>query len=279
MLNCAEPFDFRECDGYAEAVARENQIRGAACLGVNEAICGVEVKPLCPAHLGLLAFVGYPFHGGYTVEQLCGTAANKFMDGKPDLVTDIMRFLWIVSPQYQAGSRASTPSKRRRFESSNKYKARVEASKTARDRFNESFAPILSQPVDQVVREIIGYVHDSFIDCDENAPSTSKQYNALQISIAAELHEHYGYRIDFWSPECPPDKNPVFVPLKIIAQLRKYRAAKAGQPMLNKSDKLVADGLAKMAARDARLREYEAELSAETVKDIPPEARVNFDLN
>jgi hypothetical protein len=231
-VNCAAPFDVRQCAGYAEAVARENGIRGAACLGVNEVICGIEVKLLCPAHLGLLSIVNYPFHGGYTVEELCGTAANKFTDGKPDLLTDIMRFLWIVSPQYKTGART----RKHRWQR-----------KTARDKFNEAFAPILKEPVPKVVAEILAYVEEAFIDCDDSTPAAPKLFNATQISIAAELHEHYGYRIDFWSPDCPPDKNPLLVPLKIIAQLRKYRANHAGNPVFNKSDKLVQAALDKMS--------------------------------
>lgn len=279
-MNCARASEHADFPGYAEAVARENKVRGSACLGLNEVICGCEVKPLCPEHLGLLTFIRHPFHGGYTVDQLCGTKEKEFADAKPDLLADILRFLWIVSPMYKTGSvcgKQPLPPpfpKRRWFELPRHHRRRIvniatryatdcEAAKTPRDRFNEAFAPILKLPVHDVVKEILEYFEESFIDIDQKAPRDAKQYNAVQISIASELSENYphSFRVDFWNPACPPEKNPLKVPLKIVAQLRKYRAVKAGNEVKNNSEDFIEAGLTAMNEREAKSREENEKVS------------------
>ena len=106
-MNSAIEFTIADFPGYAEAVERENAIRGASCLGINEVICGLEVLPLCAAHVRLLSLVRSPFMGAYPVQALIE---------KPDILADIMRFLWIVSPQYQTGAVAGVVPRRRWFE-------------------------------------------------------------------------------------------------------------------------------------------------------------------
>jgi hypothetical protein len=230
---------------YAEAVARENEIRGAACLGINEIICGLEVKPLCAAHVRLLSVVRSPFLGRYPVAALCE---------KPDIVTDIMRFLWIASPMYEAGSRASAaPPPRRRFEFEKNYRARCAAALTPRDTFNVTFAPILKLPVGQVVSEILQFVDEAYTDAEEGTREQTSYY-AFEASIAHELATTYpaSFRIDFWNSNCPREKNPLLAPLKLVFQLRKLRAiiAHGTKVVSNKSDRELVKGLEAMAARD-----------------------------
>ena len=251
--NCAIEFSVADFPGYAEAVAREDSIRGAACLGINEVICGLEVKPMNAMHVRLLTLVGSPFMGRLTVANLAGTAEKNFQDGKPDILNDIMLFLWIVSPGYEAKSRASAIFPRKKLlERSQTFLERRRATLTARDKFNEAFAPILKQPVDKAVKEILEYVDEAFIDSDESEAG-GKSYYAFEVSIAHEMHKHYGYRVDFWDSNCPSDKNPILVPLKIVFQLRKLRAQIDGgrdSIVTNKSDRLISDGLGKMINRN-----------------------------
>jgi hypothetical protein len=231
-MNSAVEFSLNDFPGYSEAVAKENEIRSRACLGINEVICGLEVKPLCAFHVQLFLLVRSPFLGAYQVEQL--------MD-KPDILADIMRFLWIVSPMYRQEAPPMRPGwLQRRFDW-----RKVES---PRDRFNVAYGPIMKQKLDTVIREILDYINDSFSDA-EPGEKDAKSYYAFEVSIAHELHEHYGYRIDFWNPYCPASKNPMLVPLKIVFQLRKLRAQIAGAASVNKSDKLIELGLAEIAKR------------------------------
>ncbi len=238
-------FDDGDYPGYAEAVAREHSIRSAACLGLNEIICGLEVKPLCAAHWQLLSLVQSPFLRRFTAEQLAT---------KPDILTDIMGFLWIVSPFYEAGSRVSEPRKKSFFG------RRIKA--TARDNFTSSAAIIFNCPVDKVCAEILEYVEQSFVDADESTKSDEKSYYAFELAIASELQEHYGFRLDFWNHP-PIENNPLMVPLKLVFQLRKLRAQRAESVVVNKSEKHIREGLDKLQEklnRDHQTRQYERDL-------------------
>ena len=229
MPNSAVEFSVADFPGYTEQAARERKIRAAACFGLNEIICGFEVKPLCAAHVSLLQLIRSPFLGGYSAEQLCADG------GRPGLVGDILNFLWIVSPMYKECCSARSHWWQR---------------KTNRDNFNERFAEVVNLPAVNVVREILEYVEESFIDAGEGEPG-QKSYFADEISIACEMAKHFGYRLDFWNKSCPPDKNPLLVPLKIVFQLRKARRAMehGTDGLENKSDKLIADALPKLGER------------------------------
>ena len=219
----ARPFLDEDFPGYAEAVARENLVRGAACLGVNEKICGLEVKPLTAYHVRWLVMVRSPFMmRGITLEALAT---------KPDVINDVMKFLWIVSPMFKPGT------------VERKY---MWHQKTERDRFDMFFSPILSQKVDNVCREILEYVDEAYIDAGES-DSNDKSYYEFEIAISHELHEHYGYRVDFWNP-MPVELNPIHVPLKMIFQFRKLRQ-KLSDPkavVVNQSEKFISLGLDRM---------------------------------
>jgi hypothetical protein len=222
-VNSAIEFSVADFPGYAEAVARENEIRGAACLGINETICGLEVKPLCAAHVRLLTLTRSPFLGRYPVEALLE---------KPGIENDILLFLWIVSPFYEAGSKTSAP--RKWWQRKQK--------PTNRDKFNEAFAPVVKMDARKVIHDILEYVEDSYIDCDDSAPGVEKSFFSFEVSIAHEFHKHYGFRVDFWNNP-PREQNPLYVPLKLVFQFRKLRAKVDGGEITNKSDRLVEASL------------------------------------
>ena len=242
-----EPEDF---PGYAEAVARENLIRGAACLGLNEKICGLEVLPLTAFHYRRLIFMRSPFLiKGITPKKLCGTPEKKFTDGKPDILMDLMNFLWLVSPMY-AESSVTTP----QWSILKKLQFWKKQKRSKRDEFNTAFAPILKEPVDKVCAEILEYLDEAFVDQEEQISGSDKSYFAFEISIAQEFREHYGFRIDFWNPNCPRELNPLHVPLKLVFQFRKLRS-KLNDPkaaVTNKSELFISLGLEKMGGDRAR---------------------------
>jgi hypothetical protein len=208
--------------GYAEAVAHENIVRGAACLGLSLTLGGVPVRPLTAAHVRLLTLASSPF-------LLTHLTAEQLMT-KPNLVDDLVTFLWIVSPWYQPGVTARRHWWQRR---------------TARDHFNAAAADLPAQPAAAVVQSVIDYITEAYLDAEE-APATvsDKAYFAFEISIADELRD-YGFRMDFWN-QIPVEKNPLHVPLQIVFQLRKLRKLKAGQIVSNRSEKFIAEGLANL---------------------------------
>lgn len=233
-MNSAIEFSVADFPGYQEAAAREIAIRGAACLGINETICGMEVRPLCAAHVRLLTLIQSPFLRSSLTDELAA---------KPEILGDIMRFLWIVSPHYERGSKASAP--RRWWQ--------LPASPTRRDMFNHAAAQLATMPALDVIEAIVEYVDEAFIDDDENETDsgTEKSHYAFEISVAHEMHKHYGYRVDFWDAQCPPEENSLLVPLKIFFQLRKLRAhiENAGGSPGNKSDRFVRAGLEAIGKR------------------------------
>lgn len=226
-LNCAVEFSEADFIGYGDASAHECLVRRTACICSMERICGIDVLPLNAQHVSILTLTGSPFLGGFTAGQLLA---------KPDILDDVMRFLWIVSPMHKPGAKA---------------RAHFWQRKTPRDKFNETFAPIMRETVDKVVSEILEYVKDSFIDSDEPNGPSGPSYFSEEISIAYELSRYHGFRLDFWRPECPPDKNPLLVPLKIVFQLRKVRRydQHGTDGLSNRSERLIREALPKIGER------------------------------
>lgn len=219
-MSGARPLLEADFPGYAAAVAHENLVRGAACLGISSEICGLTIKPLTAFHVRQLGFARSPF--------LISDITLDALLAKQDILDDIMRFLWIVSPMWKQGALTRKHFWQRR---------------SARDHFNKMFAPILKQPADKVCREILEFIEEAYLDAGE-ASGTDKTFFAFEIGIAIELRE-FGFRADFWN-SMPPEKNPVHVPLKIVFQLRKHRHYSKGALVSNKSERLISDGLAKM---------------------------------
>lgn len=242
-MNSAVPFTADDFADVEIEQARERYIRSVACLGVNERICGIEVKPLCMAHISLLRASQSPFLMHWSFEKAIETL------GQENLQNYFMLFMWIVSPHYEQGSTIKT---------------RWWQRKTARDRFNESVAPIASVPLPVVYNEIMAYMDEAFIDAEESpAGEIHKSFYAEEISIAYEFAK-FGWRIDFWNADCPQDKNPMLVPLKIVFQLRKARAqAELGKDasLSNRSDRLVAVAQVKIGERHRRHMELMKRMS------------------
>jgi hypothetical protein len=259
-MSGALPFTDADFPGYAEAVAREHLVRSAACLGLNEKICGLEVKPLMAYHVRWLVLNHSPFLLKVSAEVLAE---------KPDILGDVMKFLWVVSPMFEPGVKCQVASGTW-WVSSVKWRLRRWLRlENARDKFNRIFAPILKQRIDTVCREILEYVDEAYLDAGEPGRG-DKNYYEFEVSIADELHEHYGYRVDFWREVRVPkwkfwlgpvrDLNPVHVPLKLVFQFRKCRDQKRGRTVSNSSERFISAGLEAMNARSRRVREYEADL-------------------
>lgn len=244
----AQPLTDADCPGYREAVAHENLVRGAAALGIRPRVCGHEVLPLTAFHVRHLVFVRSPFlFVGLTAAELAGTAEKKFEDAKPGILDDIMLFLWIVSPFYEQGSKTSPPKKW----------WRCQRPPTARDRFNTAFAPIMKEASGKVCREILDYIFEAYLDAGEGGGGSDKSYFADEISIACEM-QPYGFRADFWNPNCPREKNPVHIPLQIVFQFRKHRRWKKGEMVGNKSEKLISLALERKNQREVESKKETA---------------------
>ncbi len=214
--------------GYRAAVAREQLVRAAACLGIRPDICGHEVLPLTAHHVRHLGFARSPFLlTGLTAEQL---------SEKPGIVDDILRFCWIVSPMFEMGV---VERKRGKW---NLHWHRP----TAKDRFNAAFAGLMREPALKVLAEIISYIEDAFLDAESGGgPGNDKTFYADEIAIVEELGEA-GYRKDFLNPLCPRGQNPVHLPLAIVFQIRKLRRQKKGDVITNKSERFIAEGLSRI---------------------------------
>lgn len=232
------PADF---PGYAAAVARENLVRAAACLGLPESICGLEVMSMNIEHVRLLAMVRSPFlMRGIGAQRLCG---------KPGIETDVLTALWVLSPRWRPSGRA-------------------------RDRFLKSkpVRAIMRLPIDKPVAALLNYVDEAYIDSPAGGDDL-KSYFAFEIPVAIEMSRAFGLPLDFWNKH--PVRNfirwvtgkpsPLRVPLKILFQIRKAQRQMDDPKaiMHNASDKLLADGLAAMNQRDKRTMDYEREMMRE----------------
>lgn len=244
--------------GYAEAVARENLIRGAACLGWRENICGCEVLPLTAFHVRRLSYARTPFLAKLTAEELCADEQRHDW-----LLHHIMVFLWTVSPMFSENGNAR-PSPRRWWESQSRYARRCPA---PREQFNRAFAPILKKSLTEVCREILTYVEEAYLDAGEDVGNgDDKSYYAFEHGIAEELHANYPkiWRRDFWN-EMPITENPLHVALKNVWQMRRTRMRAKGEVVTNASEKLISIGLALLGERRRKLAEYENALRTQPV--------------
>ena len=221
------PADF---PGYAAAAARENLVRAAACLGLPERVCGLDVLPMDIEHVRLFALAGSPFLiRGIDVHGLCQ---------KPGIETDVMTALWIISPRYRPSARA-------------------------RDRFLRSRAilAVMAMPIDQPVKALLDYVDEAYIDAPP-AGDDLKSYFSFEISVAIELSRAFGLPLDFWNKHparrfvrwITGKPSPLKIPLKILFQLRKAQQQMDNSEsiMHNQSDKLLADALAAMNSQNHR---------------------------
>lgn len=225
--------------GYPEAVARENRIRGAACLGWKERVCGCDVKPLTAYHLRRLTYAKSPFLAKVTAEELCENPDNHAA-----LLHHAMVFLWTISPMF---SEAGAPASCRRWW---KFWHRPIASN--RDLFNQAFSGIMKLEILEVCRQLLDYIDEAYTDSEDAAPSAdTASYFAFEIGLARELHaaSPKEFRLAFWNADCPRNENPVHVPLKLIFGMRKARLKAAGETVTNRSDAVKSAGLAELGKR------------------------------
>ena len=141
---------------------------------------------------------------------------------------------------------------------------------TSRDRFNIEFSRILKLEAPAVLKAILEYIDDAYIDAGDPDEVMTRNYYAFEVSIAHELHEHYGYRIDFWNPNILDEENPLLVPLKLVFQFRKLRQQlEHGNEaaISNRSDKLVSAYLVEIGNRQ-KTKDYETELSKKQAANL-----------
>lgn len=223
--------------GYTEAVARENISRAAACLGVPETICGVDVKSLTGRHIRLLCIAGSPFLlRDVTANELCN---NPIID------VHVMTFLWILSPKFCASQRK-------------------------RNRFFKSIRHVAKMKVNDVVKQIMDYVTEAYFD--ESKGDEKKSFYSFEIGIVQNLHRSWGLPVDMWENHWLRNMirrfsgkpNPLDVPIKILFQLQKAerRAADPACILSNYSEEFLRKGL----QRINDLHQYEHDLLKEKVK-------------
>ena len=185
----------RDIPGYAEKVRREEEIRAIAFLGIPETIGGLPVAALTLRRVQWLSMMQSPFLRTVPVAVLLE---------KPDIATDIIGFLWVVSPLFRAGDARR------------------------RQRFNKKYAAILKQPAEKVLTEIMEYVEEAFLDSGEKDLSgDQRSYYSSAASIVGFFHRHYGLPLDCWQNDpvrnwyrrITGQVNPLDLPLKLAFQL------------------------------------------------------------
>lgn len=181
----------RDCPGYAEAEQREEELRAIPFLGIPETICGVKVAPLTLRRLQWLTMIKSPFLMRLEPEVLAT---------KPDIGSDIERFLWCVSPKFNAGDEKA----RKRF---GKQKLKNHAN---------------------VIKEICEYMDEAFLDRGESDMSSRSFYSAA-AALVCFFHHNYGLSIDVWDNswlrnlgrKFSGKPNILDIPLRIAFQLVK----------------------------------------------------------
>lgn len=223
-----KPGDFA---GYEAAVAHENLVRAAACLGLTETVCGMEVLPMNIEHVRFLALADSPFLiRGISPEIICL---------RPKIDAEIVQALWIISPRFKAGN----------IRARNKF---LRSKMVKRSRL----APLIGR-----IESVAKYVEDAYID-NPPLPPSNKSYFAYEIGVAVEMSRAFGLPIDFWNKHplrqfmrwITGKPSPLKIPLKIVFQIRKaQRQMDVPNAILhNASDKLLADGLAALNERNRK---------------------------
>ena len=184
----------RDCPGYAEAARREDEIRAVPFLGIEERIAGLPAQPLTLRKVQWLTMTKSPFLLRVTSDDLIY---------KPDLCNDIVTFLWIISPKFMPGNKRN------------------------KKQFNKKYLPlVLSLEAPLVVREILEYVDESFLDAGE-AGQDQRSYYCTAASLVGFFHRNYGLQIDVWENhwarriirKLTGQPNIMDIPLKIAFQL------------------------------------------------------------
>lgn len=164
--------------GFAEALASERKDRAVAFFQTADALGEFTVAPLTPYRLEILR-----------------ASQNPFVTGGQIAESDILLFLWIVSPAFS-------------FEIAN------------RDKFMESH---LQFPPTETVNEIEQYIDRMFLD--EPHGAVAMPYYSMAAGLIYEMAcVPFG-----WS-----DEKTLHTPLPVIFQLMKARDKHAGAVVVNK---------------------------------------------
>jgi hypothetical protein len=182
-----------DCPGFAMAARRESELRTIPFLGLNEKLCGHEVRPLTLRHVLWLELCKSPFLTRLPPEILVT---------KPGIEHDVTNFLWIVSPRFKAGN-----ARRRK-------------------KFNREFSDVVKLKIDDAVTQIVEFVGEAWLDAGEGDPG-DRSYYATATVITGIFCKHFGLGIDAWENcagrnlirRLTGKPNPLDIPLKIAFQM------------------------------------------------------------
>jgi hypothetical protein len=160
----------RDCPGYAEAAAREEELRALAVLGLPEIITDgthrVELAPLTLRRLQWLTMMRCPFLLNLPVANLLE---------KPNIAADLVSALWVCSPAFKAGA------------------------ERARRRWLKRHPFLLQMAAEPTMRELMTYLTEAFIDAGHPANSQDERnYYSSAAALTGFFHQHYGLEIDLW---------------------------------------------------------------------------------
>lgn len=225
--------DFRDqISGWREAVQQEQLTRDAAFLGLTETIGQFEVVPLTLRHLLILRISHSPF--------LCG--------GVPQSAHDIVRFLWLLHPQYDPrGGKAREMLKRACAVYTVPSKPWLHT-RRAMERYERRCAEVMIK-ITEITSKIRAYLAEALIDWPAGSAGSIVTPFSDACAISAMMaREHH--RTEEWVFNCP---------LKALFQyINEIREAR-GKPMFNPSDKLVNDYMRKNQDSDSLLGKMMAE--------------------
>ena len=202
-----------EIPGYREAVERENSVRDAAFLDLPEFICGTQVNQITPQHFLILDGIGSPFVSG-------GTPTAE----------DVVKFLWILSPEFCRPTSIWNRIRRWRF--------------TVSCRNIDFF---------KAIGAIVRFIRETFHD---SPGGTGPRSAPIASCVAGPVHvlaNKYG-----WS-----EAEILNLPYKRIFQYFRLIQIQANPKVItfNSSDHVRAKWLDEINAANQRTREYFAELS------------------
>jgi len=198
----------RDVPGYAEAARREEDIRAVPFLGLDERIAGLPAASLTLRRVQWLTMVRSPF--------LLKVGTSTLLD-KPNLAADIILFLWIVSPKFEAGN------------------------ERAKKRFYKSHGGVMKQDAVKVVTEILEYVEEAFLDAAErDRTDDPRSYYSTAAGLVGFFHQHYGLQVDVWENSwarrmarlLTGQPNVLDIPLKIAFQLIRVHQKSVNPEML-----------------------------------------------
>jgi hypothetical protein len=183
----------RDCPGYAEAARREDELRSVPFLGLDERIAGLPAAPLTLRRVQFLTMVKSPMLAKLDIPTLID---------KPGIAEDIMAFLWIVSPKFEAGN------------------AR------AKKKFFKTHGQVLKMDAAKVIGEALEYVEEAFMDAGDS-DGEQRNYYSTAAAVVGFFSRNYGLQIDVWenSPirrlirKWSGQPNILDIPLKIAFQL------------------------------------------------------------